>query len=268
MDIKYNERDFNYTHSLFPNVQNSSFKLHNHDEEMEVLIFLKGDAEFRVEGTVYELEPGDMVIAQCNELHRIIHRTPGDYERIVIAIHTRFFSRNECENLKNIFIQRGLGENNIVKHSARESGALMEIVKRMERYILEEEQNLLVIKNTVIEFLYILNKTGTESSQNAFYNDRVREIMVYINHHLSQHLDLEGIAEHFYLSKYHLCRIFKKHTGFTVNQYITYKRLLLAGELRERGKPLTEAAMEAGFESYSNFYRMYVKENGKAPKER
>ncbi len=260
------EKDFKLFHSIDEQVTNSNFKLHTHDNFMEVLVFLKGDANFHIEGNVYQLESGDIVIAQPSELHRVVHRSNGYYERIVLFINTRFFSRNDCEYLKNVFINRKFGEFNLISHDSPENLELLEIIKRIEKYASISNPNSLIIKNALIEFLYVLNLQNRTTENNPLFDNNIRNIVMHLNEHLIEDLDLEDIASEFFMSKYHLCRIFKKSTGFTVNQYITHKRLSRAKELYENGISLSDAASKSGFKSYSNFYRAYVKEMGEPPK--
>ena len=264
--VSINEKDFNFFHSIDEQVISSNFKLHTHDNFMEVLVFLNGNANFHIEGNVYHLEPGDIVIAQPNELHRVVHSSNGYYERIILFIHTRFFSRNDCEYLKNVFINRKFGELNLISHDLPENLELLEIIKRLEKYSLNKSPNSMIIKNTLIEFLYVLNLQNRSTENNPLFDNNIRNIVMHLNEHLTEDLDLEDIASKFFMSKYHLCRIFKKNTGFTVNQYITHKRLSRAKELYENGISLSDAASKSGFKSYSNFYRAYIKEMGEPPK--
>lgn len=260
------EKDFSLFHSVDEQVINNLFKLHIHDNYMEVLVFIKGDADFHIEGNVYHLKPKDIVLARPNELHRVVHRSTGYYERIALFIHNSFFSRNDCEYLRNVFVNRNFGELNLISHDSPENAELLEIIKRMEKYASCEMRNLMIVKNTLIEFLYVLNQLRRTTNKSILFDNNIRNIVVYLNEHLTEDLDLEEIASNFFMSKYHLCRIFKKNTGFTVNQYITHKRISHTKELYESGMSLSDAAAKSGFRSYSNFYRAYVKETGQPPK--
>ncbi len=94
-----------------------------------------------------------------------------------------------------------------------------------------------------------------------------KSIEKFIDEHISEELSLDVVAENFGMSKHYLCHLFKKNTGYTVIQYVKHKRLCLAKEYYISGRNLLEAATMAGFKSYSNFYRAYCSEFGKAPRE-
>ena len=90
---------------------------------------------------------------------------------------------------------------------------------------------------------------------------------MYINENLTAPLTLDSISERFYMNKYHLCRIFKKHTGLTINKYITHKRIVMVKNLYREGKTLFQVSVESDFGNHSNFYKMYVNKTGHSPRE-
>ena len=82
---------------------------------------------------------------------------------------------------------------------------------------------------------------------------------------LSRDVSLDTLARRFFVSKYYLCRAFKKHNGVSVHGYINHKRVMYAKQLIEQGETASGAAYKVGFGDYSAFYRAYVKIIGKAP---
>ena len=76
-----------------------------------------------------------------------------------------------------------------------------------------------------------------------------------LEEHLAEDLDVDALAEKFYVSKYHMMRQFRQETGFTVHAYLQQRRLLHARDLIEKGMRATEACYRSGFRSYSSFTR-------------
>ncbi len=262
----YKEKDFSICDMESDITSFDQFYLHNHPDQMEILVMYEGDAEFHIEGNVYPLEPSDIIIVQHNELHRVVMKSLCHYKRLVINIDTKFFTNNNCEMFKNVFLNRTLGEQNLIKHNSDEAKELHEIIERIKKYAYADDPVTMVIENTLVELLYILNLNEIKPEESSTHQKNIRKIILYINDHLTEQIDLEQIASKFFMSKYYLCHIFKKHTGFTVNQYVTRKRIAIVKELCESGKSLTYASSEAGFKNYSSFYRAYLKETGKSPK--
>ena len=96
-------------------------------------------------------------------------------------------------------------------------------------------------------------------------NGRVLDMMRYMDAHLTEDLDVDQLAQQFYVSKYHMMRLFRQETGFTVYTYLLQRRLLHAKQLMEGGMRATEASYRSGFRSYSSFTRAYGKHFGTTP---
>lgn len=269
--IEYSDKSnlYGYTHNVDNAPTPAAFKLHNHNNINEILIFLSGNSEFHAEGAVYSLTPLDTVVAHCDEMHRMHHIPPlTRYERIVINIHNSFFTKYNCEEFKKIFVARPLGVNNLIPSHIIKENKITEITDSIDA-ILTADENVpeIVIRSKLIDLLYRLNKIYPNPEKTKPQNELLRAILVYINENITSPLTLDAIAKELYITKYYLCHIFKKQTGFSVNKYITHKRILLTRELYSQGKTLLEASSEAGFSNYSNFYKMYKNEMGKSPKE-
>ena len=68
------EQGFRYTHSMDDVTITSRYNIHAHDV-YEMVIFLKGDTSFCVEGKVYPLSPYDIMISRPGEMHQIYHHS-------------------------------------------------------------------------------------------------------------------------------------------------------------------------------------------------
>lgn len=93
------------------------------------------------------------------------------------------------------------------------------------------------------------------------------EVFLYIKEHLTEDLTLEALEQKFYVSRYHICREFKKATGMTPHAYIVKARLDLCRRYIEEGKPILEVYKLGGFAGYNHFFKAFKKEYGMTPKE-
>jgi AraC family transcriptional regulator len=65
---------------------------------------------------------------------------------------------------------------------------------------------------------------------------------------------LAKLASELHVSEFHLCRVFREHTGFTLHRYRQHLRLRLALELlAEQGRDVATIAQDVGFASHSHF---------------
>ena len=256
-----------YFHKINSHPLSEDFFPHIHDS-IEIYMFIKGDVEYIVEGNRYELSPYDVLILNENELHNAHILGNSDYERAVINIKPSFFEKYGIDGYKNIFTNRKHGTFNLIKGYIAQTEGLYTTLMRMEQYINDSSpENDMIVRAAIIEFLHILNRINS-----AYFNSHekkslmISDILAYINKNISAPLSLEETANIFFISKHHLCRIFKQHTGLTFTKYVNAKRVVLVKTLCKNDMTISEAIEKAGFTNYSNFYRVYVSLTGHSPK--
>ena len=109
------------------------------------------------------------------------------------------------------------------------------------------------------------NPGALDPSPSLPENRRICRIMDYLDRNLTEQINMDHLAERFFLSKYHMMRQFRQQTGSTIYTYLTQKRLMLAAEQMRRGMSATDACYSSGFRSYSSFTRAYAKYCGTTP---
>ena len=250
----------------------SGVNLHHHDF-YEFYLFLSGDVTYLIEGKTYHLEPGDIILINSKELHQaIINSKETAYERIVLWINRAFLMElsNDEIDLSHCF------ESTDRKNVLRIELELQQNIRLLLNKLINLERYngiglSLLYKAYITELMVYLN--------NLAKNDRVRldvdtkknnlidEIIQYINNRIDEDITVDELSEHFYLSKLHLSREFKKYTGTTLHRYIVQKKLIEAKELILKGIPITSVYEQCGFGDYSNFFRAFKNEYGFTPKQ-
>lgn len=95
---------------------------------------------------------------------------------------------------------------------------------------------------------------------------RAVEAALWIEAHAADPIDLAQAASQVRLSPYHFLRVFRRALGVTPHQHLVRARLArAAGLLANAGMPVTEVALEAGFEDLSNFIRTFHRAAGVSP---
>jgi len=111
-------------------------------------------------------------------------------------------------------------------------------------------------------------KKNESKLRNAEKNEKIEEMISYIEAHLTQSLPLEKIADKFAMSISNLQSKFKQQLGLTVNSYVRHRRLEIAKYQLEQGLvSVTEAAYEAGYHHPANFTKAFKKIFGCPPGE-
>jgi len=98
-------------------------------------------------------------------------------------------------------------------------------------------------------------------------NPVIARARAFIAEHQAEDLSLQAVAQAVHVSEFHFCKLFKRVTGLTFTNYLarvrveTVKQLLLNPHKR-----VSEAAFEAGFQSLSQFNRVFHRITGEAPR--
>ena len=94
----------------------------------------------------------------------------------------------------------------------------------------------------------------------------IQRAIDYIETHLCEELDYDEIARQSYSSSYHFQRIFSILCGYTLGEYIRYRRLTLAGtELMTDKTKIIDLALKYGYDSPDSFTRAFAKFHGVTP---
>ncbi len=241
----------------------SEVDYHFHDFD-KITIFLKGKVTYMIEGKSYELNPYDIVLVQHNDIHKLTIDNSEVYERIIMYISPNFINayKSDSYDLSYCFQKAKEEGANVLRIPSLEKSSLFQAIARLEHSFEDNGYACDLFRQVLfLEFMIHLNraalKNRLEYINTAECNTKVIEILQYINHHLSGDLSIDHIADTFFLSKYYMMRLFKQETGYTIGNYVSSKRLLLAKELLLSGTPAAEVCYDCGYKDYSTFSRAY-----------
>lgn len=244
------------------------FDFHYHDFQ-KITLFIKGNVTYCIEGKSYSLKPYDVVLVSAGEVHKPIINDDSTYERIIIYISTNFINAYKESNYDlNYCFEKARNENsNVLRLESLKNSKLFTVFKELESSHNDNEYaNELYKKILFLEFMIQLNRAVINNKisyiENYTSNTKVSEIIKYINIHLTEDLSIDILANSLFLNKYYIMHLFKQETGYTISNYITGKRLMLAKSMIESGIPITTACYECGFNNYSTFSRAYKKQFG------
>ena len=80
---KYITDNIKFSHSVDDEPIDSDYPLHVHDD-YELYCLVEGNVEYVVEGRVYEMRPGTLMIMRSAEIHKLVVRGGGRYERYTL----------------------------------------------------------------------------------------------------------------------------------------------------------------------------------------
>ena len=234
---------------------------HCHDK-YEILYVVGGEGRYIVEGNEYEMRPGSLMVMRPFEYHCVEPKDGVLFERYVLS----FTAVSLPDDIKGLLLHfEGASHGGNFYSHETVSRTLVSAFERIATVkSLPEEKRALYLGMLVSEIVILLSASSAEERllQNGELGARV---IRYLNDNIEKNITLDDLAKRFFVSKYYLCRAFKRHNGISIHGYLTQKRIMYAKQLIESGESASSAAYRVGFGDYSAFYRAYVKLTGAAP---
>ncbi len=219
----------------------------------EMIIVLEGDINVMLEGRNYRLTGGQTAIIPPLSYHTVTANGKGIYRRVTVL----FDGDTIPAALRTRFLEKEAVFEGDVSHG-----------EGLRRLCDAEESQFYapLAESFMVQILY----RGYEARERnvAEEDGFLRQVLSYIDGHLCEDLSLDALAEYTSRSRSSFCHLFKERMKISPGQYIVQKKLALANKLIGDGVPPTVAAIQVGYDNYSNFYRMYRKHFGYAPANR
>ena len=239
-------------------------------EFCKILMLLSGGGEYFVDGRRYLLQPGDIVLLNSHSIHRPDMDGGIPCERIIIYVDPGFLQRSSTENCDLMSVFSG-EQSHVLRLPEGRRKKLFKLASELEEDLKSGEFGKDILGSTgILRLLVELGRARQRSdtlddSSMMPRSDRICRIIRYIDSHVTEDLDIDEIAGQFFISKFHMMRLFRQETGTTIHLYLTQKRLMLARSLIDSGMRATEACYRSGFRSYSSFTRACAKHFGSTP---
>lgn len=248
----------------------ASFPYHRHDG-YELLLFLGGVADYYVEQNCYKLKRGNLLVIRPEKIHRLrCYDQESKYERILINIRTPYLKQLSSKKTKltDCLYRKDRRQEYMAMLTESELQEYIRLSRKLEEVIHSDfyGQDLLKAALTT-QIVLLVNRIWDHSrlKPENVMPELVVDTMKYVNEHLTEQIQIEAMAQELYHNRSHISRLFKEHTGISLQQYIITQRLNLVMRQLQEGYSLTQASENAGFNNYSNFIRTFTKYVGITP---
>ncbi len=242
--------------------------MHMHHDIVEIILITDGSGEYFIDNTSYVINKGDLVI----------------YNSLVV--HDEFLVQQNaigtlCCGIKNI-AKPGLRGNALITDSASPVFHLNQnydiiytlmksIFSMLAQAVNHKDRLAQQLTQVLLEYLnHNILAAGEEShaKNNLLLTARVK---TYIDHHFTEQLQLNTLAELFGVSPFYLAHEFKKNYGYSPVAYLIKRRLGEAQTLLTTAtngglfEKITDIAYLVGFNSLSHFQTSFKTNVGKTP---
>lgn len=259
---------FYYNDTHFSNV-----KSHTHDY-YEFYFFLQGEVDLMVSDRAFPMKAGDVALIPPGISHYMVNRNENiPYRRFIFWVSKEYYEQlKELSADYSYIITQATDKGHYVYHNGfRTFNFLHEKCYRLlEEIHTEHFGRETKITLCVNDLMLHLNRMAYETLNPVKYPENQSlyiSLMQYIEEHPEADLSLDELAEHFYVSKFHIAHTFKENLGMSIHQYITKKRLEMCRNALLSGSNISKTFQTYGFKDYSSFFRAFKKEYGLSPKE-
>ncbi len=236
---------------------------HCHDE-YEILFVVQGVGRCIVEGREYPIKPYTLLLMSPFEYHHVeIDEDVSIYERYILHFSSSVLTE-DGEKILNAILNF-YGDSGVYYPPHTITSQIVSLFGRFEyAHDMPERQKGTYMPLVLSELMVFLSITRADQLPRSSEELGAR-VVRYLNENIDRDISLDTLSRRFFVSKYYLCRAFKKHNGVSIHGYINHKRIIYAKHLIDAGEAASVAAYKVGFGDYSAFYRAYVKILGMSP---
>ena len=244
--------------------------VHWHDE-FEIIYVRSGFLTVSISGESYIGKTGDAFVVSPGNLHLMGSQT-GTVDYYTFLFPLKYISFRTDDMLDEKLLEP-LNSGHLmicprVNDTAKE--LCEQLIKIYEAKNDESESKITTQVRTkiiLLQFILEMWKKGFVIENDTSGRNTVEKEMVsYIQQNFTGKISLREFGEQFHLSEKYISRYFKEHFHITLSQYVTYLRLEHAKQLlQDTDIPVTDVAMQSGYQNVSYFIRSFQKAYAVSP---
>lgn len=232
-------------------------------------IVLSGRGQLSYEGEVYKLAVGDCVFIDCQKAysHSTGYPCEENCNEDLWSLQWCHFYAPSLSNVYKKYRERG---GRPVFHP---ENVILFTDLLTELYDLASSSDYLrdMRINEKLAALLTLLMEQSKLLENVSMSRKQVElsaIKTYLDEHYAEKIMLDNLAEHFFINKFYMTKIFKEKYGTTIVNYLIFKRITRAKQLlRFTDMTIDEIGVEVGMDSANYFSRAFHKVEGISPSE-
>ncbi len=242
-------------------------------EEAELTLITKGNCLYQIDLIDYEVKEGDILFVPPLFLHSISLGISEETISETYVFHLNFLGGNSTDICSTRYLVPIMNQEFAIpclitpEHPVYES--LLKIFRKLA--VMYDEAVIgyeLSIKSLFLQAIFLLLQYSKKiaSPDTGTPSDKLKNVLDYIESHLSEPISVSKLAKLCYFSDYHFMRFFKKHMDMTCIEYINNMRLEKSVEQFEQGNTsILDVSLSVGFHNLSYFHRAFKKKYHMTP---
>lgn len=258
--FEYFSEEFSYSYrNESPYSMSIASHIHN---GWEFLFIKQGELSYTVDGNVFDVTPGNLIISRPGAVHMMHPKGTIHYERHDILVSENSLVKTIMQKIPNHIHILDISEDHIIPD-------LFEKINYYHSKLPEEYLAPIyrALSNELWMNIYIHLHTPTQAIT-PHSNPVISKAIKYIKDHIHEQLTVRQICSALFISPTHLQHCFSQHIHVTPKQYILLQKLQLVHHELSNGASPTDVYRRYGFHNYSTFYRNYQKYYGCSPSDR
>lgn len=253
--------------------------LHRH-KEAQLIWIIKGEGTLIADNTMHPFKANDIFLIAPNQSHVFKGSRTSVEDSEEGRVHTISVFYDPNGRLANFLQLPELNQLNSFLNSYKYGFRLPEvhfpvvskhILKLMDSNSMDQMLHFLLLLRTFCKMNPKPEHLSTFSKEYLTEGEGLRmgNIYNYILQHYQNTLTLEEVAAEAHLTPQAFCRYFKKHTGVTFISFLNEMRINQACKKLTNGEyeSISTVAYNCGFNSITNFNRVFKNVAGLSPKE-
>lgn len=247
-----------------------SYAPHFHSA-VEILIPLEGELFSVIDKTEYCVRTGEVLIIPAGCTHSL-RMELGSVRELVLFEQNSVFALKEFGTFRQMLSRPiYLDMEHPARQSVREKLVEMVAAYRSGKLLRNMHCYALLLEVYALLGESYLATTATQAEVNAINRqlsgeDAFNRALDHVNENYMDDVTLDSLAAYAGFSRYTLSRMFRQHTGMTFTQYLSKRRVSMAEELLASTKmPVTQVALQCGFNSIATFNRVFRDVRGCTP---
>ena len=238
---------------------------------VEVVLPLRGEVLVEAAELAYHVRQSEILIIPAGCSHSL-HMGEGSERELVLYEMNGVFTMKEFSAFRLMMAKPVyLDENHPCREQVRAIFFEIISVHRSGALLRNLHNYALLLEIYAILGEQYLMTSATAAEMNTLHRqisgeDAFNRALEHLNKNCMDDLTLDSLADYAGFSRYTLSRMFRQHTGVTFTQYLSRRRVEMAMELLSGTRmPVTQVALQCGFNSIATFNRVFREVKGCTP---
>lgn len=233
--------------------------------EYELILVMSGSFTLTMDGCAVPMGPGDCAWIGEGVVHG---GTPSDcvYECVVFDLSALLHDTPVCARNAQEFLADETGFSGVFPKESGQARLISLLFESMEKEQRGYEWTVMGLLWQLMGSLIQMKKPPETVIKNRKRILQLKNVLTFIRDNYDQAVALDELARVAGMNPKYFCRAFAKMTGRTPIEYLNYFRVEQAGEqLALTDEPVTEIALNCGFNDMSYFSRTFSRLKGMPP---